>query len=66
VRPHRREETLSRKMASEVGACWKLVSHDNSSPRGGRWCGGWCQELHDAALGDEGGGAAALWLRGRQ
>jgi hypothetical protein len=60
VRPHQREEAHSRKMASEVGACRKLVSRDSSSPRGGRRCGGWRQELHGAAPGEEGGGAAAL------
>jgi hypothetical protein len=36
VSPHRAEEARSRKMASEVGACRKLVSHDSSNPRGGR------------------------------
>jgi hypothetical protein len=66
VSPHRREEVRSRKMASEVDACRKLVSHDSSNPRGGCRHAGWRRELHGAAPGDEGGGTVALWLGGRR
>jgi hypothetical protein len=66
VSPHRREEARSRKMASEVGACRKLVSHDSSNPRGGRRRAGRRRELHGAAPGEEGGGTAVLWLGGRR
>jgi hypothetical protein len=53
-------------MASEVGTCRKLVSRDSSNPRGGCQRAGRRRELHGAALGEEGGGIAALWLGGRR
>jgi hypothetical protein len=67
VSPHRREEARSRKMASEVGACRKLMSRDSSNPRGGRRCAAmrvarWRTEVALQHSGSEDDGSRLAWL----